>query len=313
MVDDVVGDARRRLGRVGVWLMKARYGVAPIEVTRRELARIEALGYGSVWAGETIGGREAFAEYGSYLAATERIVVGTGIANVWARPGVTMQAGGATLAEAYPGRFVLGIGVGHPFQAELAGATDWRPLSTMRRYLDEMDAGVPARPGAATVPTVPFPRVLAALGPKMLELARDRADGAHPFNTPVEHTAFAREILGADKLLIPQLSVLLETDPAVARAKLREGVAQGVQVKAYADNFRRLGYSEDEIAGRGDRLLDATRAWGDEEAIARRVGEHLDAGADHVLVTPVADDLVSAVDVLERLAAVVGQAWGTAR
>ncbi|MEU5884284.1 TIGR03620 family F420-dependent LLM class oxidoreductase [Spirillospora sp. NPDC047279] len=301
---NVVEEARRGLGRVGVWLMKARWGYVPAEVEREQIRRIEALGYGSVWGGETVGSKDAFVQHGVYLAATERLMAGTGIANAWSRHGATTQGAGAALAEAYPGRFVLGVGVGHPFQARSVGAAEWRPLGKMREYLDEMDAGVPAPPGApklSMLPDAPFPRVLAAIGPKMLGLARDRADGAQPFNITVEHTALAREILGPDKLLIPQHSVLLETDAVKARETLREGTRQGAAVRAYADNFRRLGYTEEDLTQASDRLIDATHAWGDEEAIARRIGEHLDAGADHVLVTPVADSLTAMVDELEKL------------
>ncbi|GAA2635305.1 TIGR03620 family F420-dependent LLM class oxidoreductase [Actinomadura fulvescens] len=303
--DAVVRDARLRLGRVGVWLKKVAYGQVGADVERRAIARIEALGYGSVWAGETVGGKDTFAQHGLYLAVTRRMVVGTGIANVWARHGATLQGGAATLADAYPGRFILGVGVGHPFQAQSVGAHEWRPLRKMRDYLDEMNAGPPMPPGMAKisiVPDAPFPRVLAAIGPKMLALARDHADGAQPFHVPVEHTALAREILGPGKLLIPQHSVLLETDPATARGKLRESTRQGAGLRAYTDNFRRLGFTEEDLGQMSDRLIDATHAWGDEMAIARRIGEHLDAGADHVLITPVADDLPAMLGQLEKLA-----------
>ncbi|MFC4913533.1 TIGR03620 family F420-dependent LLM class oxidoreductase [Actinomadura gamaensis] len=307
---EVVRKTRRRLGRVGVWLNRAVYGAVPAEAERRELARIEALGYGSVWSGETIGGRDALVQHGLYLAHTERLVAGTGIANVWARHGATAHGGAVALADAYPGRFVLGLGVGHPFQAEAAGAREWRPLEKMRRYLDEIDAGAPFPPGFSrrpVVPDVPYPRVLAALNPRMMELARDRSDGVQPFFVPVAHTAEARRVLGPDKLLIPQLSVLLEPDPDRARATLRASAAYGFKVAAYARNLARLGYSADEIETPSDRILDALYGHGDEKAIARRVAEHLDAGADHVLVTPQAGTLTDMVDLLERLAPVLVQ------
>jgi probable F420-dependent oxidoreductase len=269
------------------------------------VARIERLGYGSVWTGESPGGRDIFAKLGIWLAATDRIVVGSGIANLWARPGITMRAGAGTLAEGYPGRWVLGVGVGFSRQAEGLGQTYGQPLTRVRQYLDEMDA----TPESAAIP--PFPRVLAALGPKMLALAGDRADGAHPFAAPVATTASAREILGPDKLLIPEQHVILAADPAKAREAARAYRAQaltaieamgGVQASPYARNLLRLGFTEEEITTVNDRVIDATIAHGDEGAIVKRLREHLDAGADHVLVNVSAPDLPSIVDTLERLA-----------
>lgn len=302
---EVVRETRRRLGRVGVWLNKQVYGPVPAADEMREVARVEALGYGSVWTGETVGGKDAFAQHALYLAATENIVVGTGIANVWARHGGTAHGGAATLADAYPGRFVFGVGAGHPYQAQATGVTDWKPLQKMRSYLDEMDAGTPLPPGFPArrlVSDAPYPRVLAALNPRMLELARDRADGVQPFFVPVAHTADARRVLGPDKLVIPQVSALLEPDPDAARTTLRAMASQGLKIPAYARNLARLGFGADEIETASDRVLDAVYAHGDEKAIAGRIAEHLDAGADHVLITPQATSLSGMVDLLERLA-----------
>ncbi|MCP2340823.1 TIGR03620 family F420-dependent LLM class oxidoreductase [Actinomadura rupiterrae] len=305
---EVVRETRRRLGRVGVWLNKAVYGAVPADVERREIARIEALGYGSVWAGETLGGKDALVQHGLFLAASKTLVAGTGIANVWSRHGATAHAGAATLADAYPGRFVLGIGVGHPFQAEAAGVNEWRPLEKMRTYLDELDAGPPFPPGSprlSVLPDAPYPRVLAAMNPRMMELARDRADGVQPFFVPVAHTAEARRVLGPGKLLIPQQTVLLEPDADKARAMLRETAGYGFRVPSYARNLARLGFGSDDIENASDRIIDAIYGHGDEKAIARRVAEHLDAGADHVLITPQATSLTGMVDLLERLAPAV--------
>jgi probable F420-dependent oxidoreductase len=286
-------------GTVGVWLFGGRPKSGGIEEEREQLRRIDRLGYGSVWMGETVGGRDAFAHSGVALAATERLTVGTGIANLWSRPAPTMQAGGRTLAEAYPDRFVLGVGVGHPFQAESVGADYRKPLTRMRNYLSQMDEEAGVNP-----PAVPFSRVLAAIGPKMLELSRDAADGAHPFFMPLEHTAFAREILGPGKLLVPHQTVLLEPDPerarAIARDLVRLVLTEGAS--SYPQAWRDFGYDLD---GTPDRLIDAAVAWGDEEAIAKRVREQLDAGADQVLVSPIAPDLPGTVDQLERLACVL--------
>lgn len=301
---------RERLGRVGVWLAPPTLRVAPADAERRAASRIEALGYGSLWSGEAIGGKEAFAHHGILLAATRSLMIGTGIANLWARHGAAMHAGAATLAEAYPGRFILGVGVSHPHLAERAGHDYGRPLQRMRDYLDQMDAATDGSPR----PPEAFPRVLAALRPRMLELSRERADGAHPFLVPVEHTSRARQVLGPGKLLVPHQAVVLEADPARARAIARAnfGASQDPS-SAYARNLKNLGYSDDDLSdGLSDRLLDALIAWGDEAAIERRVREHLDAGADHVLIHPLTSeraltqpgpqDLPAILGHLERLA-----------
>jgi probable F420-dependent oxidoreductase len=292
----IVGKTRERLGAVGVWLAAAPMN-PPFADELKAIQRLDELGYRSVWSGEGIAAREAFAHNGILLSSTRQIVLGTGIANVWTRPGRTMQRGGSSLAAAFPGRFVLGVGIGQAFQAAKAGA-EFRPLRQMRDYLSRMDEQAAEFP-----PAEPFPRVLAAIGPKMLELSRDHTDGAHPFFTPLEHTAFAREILGPDKLLIPHQTVLLEPDPVKARAIARDSVRMVLTrgAPAYADAWRRFGYGDD-IGSVTDRIVDAAVAWGDEEAIVRRVREHLDAGADHVLVSPIAPDITSAADRLEKLA-----------
>jgi probable F420-dependent oxidoreductase len=282
-----------------VWLASLR--PATIDEEREAARRIEELGYGSLWAGEVIGGKEAFAHQAVLLAATQRMVTGTGIANIWARHPATMQAGAATLGAAYPGRFMLGIGVSHAPIVERSGQTYDRPLTRMVQYLDGMDQV------AAEVPTtdVPVPRVLAALGPKMLALARDRADGAHPYFVPVEHTPLARQILGPDRLLIPEQAVILGTDAEQARRVARGHTTSYLRLPNYVNNLRRLGYSDQDLSGGGsDRLVDAIVAWGDEEQIAARVRQHLAGGADHVLLQPLGD-LESAVAQLERLAPAV--------
>jgi probable F420-dependent oxidoreductase len=282
-----------------VWLASLR--PATIEQERAAARRIEALGYGSLWAGEVMGGKEAFSHQGVLLTATERMVTGTGIANVWARHPATMQAGAATLGAAYPGRFILGIGVSHACIVERSGQTYDRPLARMVEYLDGMDRVV----GDVPVVEVPVPRVLAALGPKMLALARDRADGAHPYFVPVQHTRAARRILGPDRLLIPEQAVVLSTDAEQARRIARGHTTSYLRLPNYVNNLRRLGYGDEDLEGAGsDRLVDAIVAWGDEEQIAGRVKEHLEGGADHVLLQPLGD-LESAVAQLERLAPAV--------
>ncbi len=221
-----------------------------------------------------------------------------------------MHAGAATLAEAYPGRFVLGVGVSHRGLVELVGGDYRRPVDHMRGYLDDMDA---ARPRSLEPPQ-PFVRVLAALGPKMLDLARDRTDGALPFLVPVEHTERARQALGPDRLLVTHQAVVLERDPAAARAIVRANFGSlGDPSSVYARNLARLGYGPDHLAdGLSDRLVDALVARGDEAAIARRVRHHIDAGADHVLIHPLTsenvltrptpEDALVAAQTLEHLA-----------
>jgi probable F420-dependent oxidoreductase len=196
---------------------------------------------------------------------------------------MAMNAGWQTLSEAFPSRFLLGLGVSHqPMVEGMHGGTYGPPLATMREYLDRMDAAL----YLAAPPTEPPERVLAALGPKMLELARERTRGAHPYLVTPEHTATARKILGPDGLLAPEQKVVLETDPARARAIAREALAIYIpQIPNYVNNLRRLGFTEDDLGDPpSDRLVDALVAWGTVDDIAARVQAHHDAGADHVAV-----------------------------
>ncbi|WP_410641925.1 TIGR03620 family F420-dependent LLM class oxidoreductase [Amycolatopsis sp. lyj-346] len=292
----LIEDTRARLGAVGAWLPSAPLAPPP-DVERAATRRLADAGYRSIWSGEGPGSREVLAHFGDLLASVPDVVLGTGIANVWSRPGRTAEKGGATLAHAHPGRFVLGIGIGHAFQATKYGA-DYRPLEQMRGYLSEMDATAAESP-----PAIAFPRVLAAIGPRMLELARDHADGAHPFAQPVSHTPYAREILGPDKLLIPQQAVVPGTRED-ARAHVRRSVAQlrEHRAQAYLAGWERLGYTRADIDGPSDRFVDDLVLWGDGKTIAERLGELLDAGADHVLLTPYAASFDSIVDLLADLA-----------
>jgi probable F420-dependent oxidoreductase len=296
--NDEVGAVRERLGSVGVWLGSLMG--APIDRERQAARRIEELGYGSIWTGETVGGKDAFAHQSILLSATEHITTGTGIANVWARQPATMEGGGATIGAAYPGRFVLGIGISHAPVVERSGQIYAKPIERMVTYLDGMDASFDLAPATA----VPVPRVLAALRPKMLDLARTRADGAHPYFVPPAHTTLARAALGPDKLLIPEQAIVVEHDPAEARRIGRQHLSGYLRLPNYVNNLKNLGYGDDVADGGSDRLVDAIVAWGSEDDIARRVAEHRDNGADHVLLQPLGD-LASAVGQLERLAAVL--------
>jgi probable F420-dependent oxidoreductase len=267
------------LGRVGIWTYHLNY--QPTSKVREVAAELEELGYGALWIGEAFH-REPLTAAAVLLSATKRMVVATGIANIWARDPVTMAAAQFTLAEAYPERFLLGLGVSHARLVEgLRGHQYERPLTAMRRYLDTMDKAVEAY--RAVKPGERPARVLAALGPKMLSLAAERADGAHPYLVTPEHTAKARAQLGPDRWLLPEQAVVLETDPDQARAIARRHLTRYLDLPNYTDNFRRLGFTDDDLAGRGsNRLVDAIVAWGDVAAINRRVAEHQDAGADHV-------------------------------
>jgi probable F420-dependent oxidoreductase len=215
------------------------------------------------------------------LAATERLVVGTGIASIWSRDAMAMQASHLTLSEAFPDRFVLGMGVSHqPMVDFVKGHQYDKPLTKMTSYLDAMDAAIymAPRPERTT-------RVLAALGPKMLALAAEKAQGAHPYFVPVEHTPIARAALGEGPLLCPEQAVVLDTNPESARAAARAHMATYLTLPNYTNNLRRLGWGDEDLDGGGsDELVDAIVAWGDEDAIAARVQAHLDGGADHVAV-----------------------------
>jgi probable F420-dependent oxidoreductase len=287
---------RRQLGRVGAWIP---FFTVPVADEIRAVRRLDELGYGSIWTGETVGGKEAFAHAGALLGHTDQIVVGTGIANLWARQPNTMEAGATILAEAWPGRFILGVGVSHANFVEQTGQVYEKPLTRMTEYLAEMNA----ESARTRYPVSRAPLVLAALRPRMLALAREQADGAHPYLVPPSHTPLAREILGPDKLLIPEQAVVLSSDPAVARRIARQHMAPYLERPNYINNLRWLGYADDDIiAGGSDRLVDAIVAWGDEQAIRARVDELHASGADHVLLQPLGDGLDDHVRQLELLA-----------
>lgn len=291
---------RDRIGRVGVWL--GPIGLAPAEEERAAVARIEQLGYTAAWFGEALSGREAMSHAGILLAASERLAVATGIASIWARDAAAAINGANTLNEAWGERFVLGLGVSHAPIVQSRGHHYTRPLTAMRTYLDAIARHAYTGPP----PAHPSPIVLAALGPRMLELARDRTAGAHPYFVPTAHTARAREILGPGPVLAPEQVVVLETDPGRAREIARRHMAAYLRLPNYVENLRTFGYHDEDFAGGGsDRLVDAIVAWGDEAAIAARVREHLAAGADHVAIQAYADDASAAVAQLERLAPAV--------
>jgi probable F420-dependent oxidoreductase len=291
---------RDRIGRVGVWL--GSIALEPAKQERAALDRIEELGYGAAWFGEGPSNREALSHAALLLEASQRLMIATGIANIWARDAAAAINGANTLNEACEQRFLLGLGVSHAPIVNSRGHDYARPLTAMRRYLQAIDE----HSYLAPAPEHPSPVLLAALRPKMLELAGERTAGAHPYFVPPSHTATARAILGPRPLLAPEQVVVLETDASRAREIGRRHMASYLRLPNYVNNLRTLGYVDSDFSdGGSDRLVDAIVAWGDEEAIAERVREHLDAGADHVAVQGYAEDADAVLEQLERLAPVL--------
>ncbi len=265
----------RDLGRFGVWWSGSWH-----DADERDLnvaAELESLGYGTLWSS---GGFEPGLppRFGELLAATDRAVVASGIASIWTTTPADVAPAVADLEERFDDRFLFGIGASHS-----AIVQDYtRPYSRMVEYLDGLDA--------TDAPIARERRVLAALGPRMLELAKERAAGAHPYFVPVAHTAYAREVLGPGPLLAPEVAVVLETDRDAALRRAREYASIYLPLPNYTNNLRRFGYTDDDIEGGGsDRLIEAVIPWGDAGTVAERVRAHLDAGADHVCVQVVAD------------------------
>jgi probable F420-dependent oxidoreductase len=237
---------------IGIWT--AQFDHQPAAKVKEAAAELEELGFGAIWFPESVG-RESLTQAALLLGATRRTVVATGIANIYARDSVTMAAGQKTLAEAYPDRFLLGLGVSHiPLVEQLRGHTYGNPIAVMRAYLDGMDRA----PYRAPAPSGNPIRVLAALGPKMLRLAAARADGAHPYFVPPEHTAAARQILGSERILAVEQAIVLEKDPSKAREIARTHTSRYLGLPNYVNNLRRLGFADSDLtAGGSNRLVDA--------------------------------------------------------
>ncbi len=251
------------LGQIGIW-RRHQQGVERVE-------EIEALGFPALW----IGGSPSLAQVRPFLERSERLLVATGILNVWQHEPADVAAQHAELTRAFPGRFLLGVGIGHPeATSEYA-----KPLAKMRAYFDGLDA--------APEPVPRDERIAAALGPKMLELAAERSLGTHPYFTTPEHTRFARDTAGPDAVVAPGLAVVLEPDVETGRAHARAYAASYLRMRNYTSNLLRLGFTERDLAdGGSDRLIDAVIPHGPAEALADAVRAHLDAGADHVCVQP---------------------------
>jgi probable F420-dependent oxidoreductase len=277
------------LGRVGLWTV-ALDGVSSPRA--QELAtEIDELGYGALWFGEAYG-REAFTQAATLLAATRRLTIATGIASIYGRDAVTANAAARTLTAAHPGRFLLGLGVSHvPMVERVRGHDYGRPLSAMREYLDRMDA---APYMAADAAPEPPPRVLAALGPKMLALSAERAQGAHPYLVTPAHTRGAREILGDGPILAVEQAAVLSDDRELALQRAHAHLEIYTGLPNYRNSWLREGFgAEDLVRGGSERLAEALVVRGDEAAIRARVEEHLDAGASHVCVQVLGEHVLS--------------------
>src|SRR6266851_1584377 len=263
------------LGRVGIWSRELRYN--PDRGARAAAAaELEDLGYSAIFIPDA--GGDVLGDVEHLLAATRRITVATGVLNIWMQDAAEVASRRAGIVARFGPRFMLGLGNSHAPLVEAAMRGPYtRPYSRMVEYLDALDTA------AAPVPAAE--RILAALGPRMLSLARARAGGAHPYLVPPEHTAMARGALGSGAVLAPEQAVVLNTDPQRSRERARAFVSDYLALPNYVRNLRRLGFSDDEFTGGGsDRLVDALVARGDEDAIAARVRAHLDAGADHVCI-----------------------------
>lgn len=266
-----------QLNSFGVWQFTD--GVSSAEA-RAMAQRIESLGYSALWIPEAVG-RHAFVNSANLLLATDELVIATGIAGIHNRPAWSTKMAATELDELSGGRFILGLGVSHAPMVTLRGLDYSKPLTAMREYLDVIDHAVTMTPGAMA------PIVLAALGPKMLELAAARTAGAHPYWTTPEHTAEARELVGPDAWLCVEQKCVLTSDREIAHARANEQLEMYISLPNYRNSWIRLGFTEEEIDGRAPRFVDAVVAWGDENAIAARLQEHIDAGASHVCIQAV--------------------------
>jgi probable F420-dependent oxidoreductase len=287
-----------KLGKLGVFYFLEAMGAKEMTEFSR---RLDELGYAALWFPEALG-REAFSSASFLLSSTEKMVVATGIANIYARDAMTMAAGRNTLAEQSGGRFLLGIGVSHqPMVEGLRGHTYSKPLTYMTQYLEAMSAAMYVAPQ----PAEPAPTVIGALHPKMLKLAADKTTGAHPYLVPPEHTAFARETMGKGPWICTEQKIVLEKDASKARAAARASIAMYLELPNYRRSLKRFGITDDDFAAGGsDKLVDTVVAWGNEKALDERIRAHFDAGADHVCIQPIHPEGVPAPDwrVLEAFA-----------
>ena len=299
-------ELRNRIGRIGAWV--GNFTMASAAEARPAVAEIDRLGYGALWYPEGLGTRESFANGALLLAASERMMIASGITNIWGRDPVSSANAARVLSDGFDDRFLMGLGVSHKRQVDPRGHAYGKPVATMRAYLDAMDDDPFVSPQDENPVKRPaVSRVLAALRPPMLELAAERAQGAHTYLVPVEHTRRAREIMGPDALLIVEQKVVLDADPAEAFRRARASIGWYLDTPNYRKNLEWLGYSESELDNGGsDRLVNDLVAYGSEEAILARVQEQLAAGADQVAIQALgADDDPFGLAVLRELAPVL--------
>ena len=254
------------LGRIGIWSIELRFGDRG-EATDAA-AELDELGYGALWIPGGAGG-DLLNDVARLVNATKRTTIATGILNLWKHEPHDIGVWWQSLSTAQQSRVLLGIGISH---SHIAGDAYKQPIATTRQYLDQL--------AAEHVPASNL--CLAALGPKMLELSRDRTAGAHPYLVTPAHTALARETLGPGKLLAPEQGVVLDTDPTRAREMARKALTHYLSYPNYVNSWKRLGFTDDDITHASDKLVDALFAWGGIDTIAKRVNEHFAAGADHV-------------------------------
>lgn len=295
---------RAKIGTWGAWI--GPLTAVPSALCRPAAKTTEDLGYSCLWYPEGMGLRESFSNGAILLGATERIMIASGIANVWARDAIASASASRTLNDGFGDRYLLGLGVSHPPQVDPRGTTTYlKPVAKMREYLQQIaEGGVESPDGTADDAQAPVHTIIAALRKPMLEVARDLSLGAHPYLVPFEHTARAREIMGPDPIIAVAHKAIIDTDADRARARARAAIAWYLTIENYQRNLMWMGFTEDDFANGGsDRLVDALVCHGDPETVAAGLRGHLDAGADHLAVEPLGeDDDPCGLRVLEALA-----------
>ncbi|MGA0121633.1 MAG: TIGR03620 family F420-dependent LLM class oxidoreductase [Gaiellales bacterium] len=295
---------REQMGTWGAWI--GALTAVPASRGRPAARRAEELGFPCLWYPEGMGVRESFSNAAVLLGATERILVASGIANVWARDAIAAASASRTLNDSFDDRFLLGLGVSHPPQVDPRGQTTYlKPVAKMREYLGQIERGAFDSPdGTEDDAQGRVHTIIAALRPPMLEVARDLSLGAHPYLVPVEHTVRAREILGADPILAVEHKAIVCTDPGEARARARAGIGWYLGIDNYRRNLLWMGFEEADFAdGGSDRLIDALVAHGSAESVVEQLRGHLEAGADHVAIQPLGtEDDPCGLRILEELA-----------
>ncbi|MGV9797861.1 LLM class flavin-dependent oxidoreductase [Mycobacterium sp. NPDC003449] len=298
---EIIEATRKSLAPVGFSMPSIGLTTVPaVDLQRAAVRRLEKVGYQNGWANEGVGAKDVFVQLAILLAETERMVFGTSVSPMWARPPMVAHAASRQLAEAYPGRFVLGLGAGYDFMASMVGLEYGSPLRSLRTYVSRMPEPTPV----VEAPPVNYATLLAANGPKSITQAVEIADGVLPTLIPPAYTRQIRSILGPDKLLVVGLTAFIDDDEAAARAAASANITRslGFPQSPYARNLERLGYTEQERTDGSRRLIDDITAYGSPGSVAAAVRRHLDAGADHVILQPVAATFAEVIDRLEKVA-----------